>query len=409
MRKATLRILLALLAPAALALAETTDYSDESGIFTVKLPVEWTVEVHLGRKKKADLMLKITPPEAERAAYLYVWNKRGMRGPRAQAWYEGPRILRGQKGKSWSITMKPLPHVIISRKSKTSDAERVYVVAYRVVQGNGLKIALSCRKALWEKIKNTHFAAIQAMSAAVNEFPPRPDRYKAVEKDGYLYLLHPDVKAKAIKDLHRQLINEERAFVKRHGKFTINPDHPPSIVVHAKKEDALELSSNAAESYSGYYSDFVNRRVFAVPLRTGKEPRAYFGSALRSLLFTLRYGGNQPYWVHEGEVRASWVRHMSGRKLPALSPGYKKSIPSKLVALSLLPTLRGADLTSQGFCYLAFFVSGPGKYQKAFKLFLKAFTANGDWRAAWKKHMLSLDQKRLAKDVAKFAKDDLRE
>ena len=48
MRKATLRILLALLAPAALALAETTDYSDESGIFTVKLPAEWTVEVHHG-------------------------------------------------------------------------------------------------------------------------------------------------------------------------------------------------------------------------------------------------------------------------------------------------------------------------------------------------------------------------
>ena len=404
-----LRILLTLLTPAALALAETTDYSDASGIFTVRLPAEWTVEVHHGRSRKTDLMLKITPPEAERAAYLYVWNKKGMRGPRAQAWYEGPRILRDQKGQSSSIEMKPLPHVIISRKSRSSGAERVYVVAYRVVQGNGLKIALSCRKALWEKIKDTYFAAVQAISAAVDEFPPRPERYKAVVKDDYLYLLHPDVSAKAIKDLHRQLTNEEREFVKRHGKITIDPDHPPSIIVHAKKEDALELSPKAAESYSGYHADWLNRRVFAVPLGRGREPRAYFGSVLQSLLFTMRYGANQPYWVHEGEVRAAWIRHMSGRKLPALSPGYKKSIPSRLVALSQVPTLRGADLTNQAFCYLAFFVAGPGKYKKAFKLFLKAFATNGDWRAAWKKHMLSLDQKRLAKDLAKFAKDDLRE
>ena len=132
--------------------------------------------------------------------------------------------------------------------------------------------------------------------------------------------------------------------------------------MHRKKEHSLELSSSAAESYSGYYADRINRRVFAVPLGIGKEPQAYFGSALRSLFFTMRYGDNQPYWIHEGEVRAAWIRYMAGRKLPALSPGYKKSIPDRFVTLLQLPSLRGADMTNQAFCYVAFFEAGPGKY-----------------------------------------------
>jgi hypothetical protein len=409
MRKAKLRILLALLAPAALALAEkTTDYSDEFGTFTVKLPEEWTVAVHLGRKRKADLMLKITPPEAEKGAYFYVWNKRAMRGPRAQAWYEGPRILKDQKGESWSIEMKPLPHVIIAKKSRTSGAARVYVVSYRVVRGNGLKMALSCRTALWEKIKAVYFDMVQNMSAAVSEFPPRPESYKGITKDGYLYLLHPDVRSKAIKDLHRQVTAEEKAFSKLHGKLRRDPNQPVAIVVHAKKEDALDVSPEAAESYSGFHTDRNNRRLFAVPLGVGKEPRAYLGSQLRSLFFTMQYGDNQPYWIHEGEVRAAWVTAMAGRKLPALSPGYKSSIPDRFVGLQQLPMLQGADLTNQAFCYVAFFEAGPGKYQKAFKSFLRQFAATGDWRAAQKKYLLGLDQARLAKDLAKFAKNDLK-
>ncbi|MHC4490897.1 MAG: hypothetical protein ACYTDU_04665 [Planctomycetota bacterium] len=253
------------------------------------------------------------------------------------------------------------------------------------------------------------FNAVQTMSAAVDEFPPRPERYKAITKDDYLYLLHPDVRAKVVKDLHRQLTNEERAFTKLHGKLPKDPDHPASIVVHAKKEHALDLSPKAAESYSGYYTDRINRRVFAVPLGRGKEPLAYFASALRSLFFTMRFGDNQPYWIHEGEVRAAWVTHMSGRKLPALSPGYKKSIPDRFAALQQLHTLRGADLTNQAFCYVAFFVAGPGKYQKAFKSFFKTFATTGDWRSAQKKHLLGLDQVKMAKDLAKFAKQELRE
>lgn len=408
MRKANLRILLAILAPAALAFAGNTDYSDELGIFTVKLPEEWTVAVHTGRRTKSDLMLKITPPEAPKAAYFYVWNKKGMRGPRAQAWFEGPRILRSQKGESWSIEMEPLPHVIISRKSRTSGAARVYVVSYRVVRGNGLKMALSCRKALWDQIKTVYFDMVQNMSAAVEEFPPRPDRYVAITKDDYLYLLHPDVRKRVVKDLHRQLEHEERAFSKVHGRLVKDPNQHATIIVHNKKEEALELSSEAAESYSGYHVDRVNRRVFAVPLGVGKEPRAYFGSQLRSLFFTMRYGDNQPYWIHEGEVRAAWVTAMAGRKLPALSPGYKSSIPDRFVGLAQLPMLKGADLTNQAFCYVAFFEAGPSRYQKAFKLFLKQFAATGDWRAAEKKYLLGLDQARLAKDLAKFAKNDLK-
>lgn len=412
MRKATVRTLLALLVPAALALGETTDYSDELGIYTVKLPAEWTVEVQKGKKRKADLKLKITPPEAPKAAYFYVWNKQGMRGPRAQAWFEGGRIMRDQKGEAWSIHMEPLPHVIISKKSRTSGAPRVYVVAYRVVRGNGLKMALSCRRVLWEKIKDVYFGMVQNMSAAVDEYPPRPDRYRAIPKDSYLYLVHPDVRSKdakkIVKDLHREIESHEKDFSKLHGKLPKDPNQHATIVVHAKKEEALDLSPEAAESYSGYYADRVNRRVFAVPLGIGKEPRAYLGSALRSLFFTMRYGDNQPYWLHEGEVRAAWVTAMAGRKLPALSPGYKSSIPDKLVSLQQLPMLKGADLTNQAFCFVAFFVAGPGKYQKAFKSFLKMYAETGDWRSAHKKHLLGLDQAKMAKDLAKFAKNDLK-
>jgi len=270
-------------------------------------------------------------------------------------------------------------------------------------------MALSCRTALWDKIKDVYFEMIQAMTAAVDEFPPRPLGYKAVTKDDFLYLYHRDVKSKVLKDLQRVVRDEERSFVRAHGKLSHDPDHYVSIIVHKKKEDALELSPKAAESYSGYYADRAGRRVFAVPLGPGKEPKAYFASALRSLFFTMRYGDNQPYWVHEGEVRAAWVTHMAGRKLPALSTGYKKSIPEKLVALDQLSMLRGADLTNQAFCYVAFFLVGPGKYQKAFKSFLKDFASTGDWRTAQKDHLLSLDRAKMAKDLAKFAEEELKE
>jgi len=410
MTKARLRILLALLAPAALAFAgKTTDYSDVLGVFTVKLPAEWVVEVQEGPQRKADLKLKLTPPGAEKAAYFYVWNKKGTRSPRAQAWFEGPQIKRDQQGQSWSIYTKPLPHVIIRRLSKTSGAPRVYVVSWRVVRGNGLKMALSCRTALWDKIKDAYFEAIQGMTAVVDEYPPRPLGYKAVTRDDILYLYHRDVKAKVIKDLHRLVKDEERAFSRTYGRLDRNPDYHASIIVHAKKEDALDLSAKAAESYSGFYADRATRRIFAVPLGAGKEPKAYFASALRSLFFAMRYGDNQPYWVHEGEVRAAWVTRMAGRKLPALSTGYKKSIPAKLVALDQLSMLKGADLTNQAFCFVAFFKVGPPKYQKAFKSFLREFAATGDWTTAQKKHLLRFERTKLAKDLAKFAKEELKE
>jgi hypothetical protein len=410
MRKARLRILLALLAPGALAFAEKTmDYSDVYGVFTVKLPAEWVVEVQEGKKRKADLKLKITPPGAEKAAYFYVWNKKGTRSPRAQAWFDGGRIHRDQQGQSWSIESEPLPHVIIRKLSKTSGAPRVYVVTWRLVRGNGIKIALSCRTALWDKIKETYFEAVQGMTAVVDEFPPRPLGYKEDKRDGYLYLYHRDIKPKVIKDLHRLVKDEERNFSKVHGKIGKSPDYHASIIVHAKKEDALELSTKAAESYAGYYADRATRRVFAVPLGAGKEPRAYFASALRSLFFTLRYGGNQPYWVHEGEVRAAWVTQLSGRKLPALSTGYKKSIPEKLVALDQIAMLKGADLINQAFCYVAFFEAGPPKYQRAFRSFLKEYAATGDWITAQKNHLLRFDRAKFAKDLAKFAKEELKE
>lgn len=410
MRIARLRILLALLAPAALAFAnKTTDYSDAYSIFTVKLPEEWKVEIQKGRKRKADFKLKIMPPGVEKAAYFYVWNKKGTRSPRAQAWFEGPRILKDQLGESWSIDTKPLPYVIIRKKSRTSGAPRVYVVAWRVVRGNGIKMALSCRTALWEQIKDLYFDTIQNMTVAVDEFPPRPLGYKATTKDGYLYLTHRDVRSKVVKDLHRVVRDEERSFSKEHGKLSHNPDHQVSFIVHAKKEQALDLSQKAADSYSGYYADLAARRVFAVPLGPGKEPKAYLASALRSLFFLMRYGDNQPYWLHEGEVRAAWVTHMAGRKLPALSTGYKKNIPEKFVALDQITMLRGADLTNQAFCYVAFFRVGPGKYQRAFRSFLKQYASTGDWRTAQKEHLLSLDKMKLAKDLAKFAKDELKD
>jgi hypothetical protein len=285
----------------------------------------------------------------------------------------------------------------------------VYVVAFRVIRGNGLKIALSLRTALWEKIKDVYFPAIQAMTAQVDEYPPRPTDYKPVTRDDFLYLLHPNVKAKEIKGIQRMVSSELKSFTKTHGKLVMDPDYHASIIVHANKEDALDISSQAAESYSGYYTDRLNRRVFAVPLGSGNEPKAYLGSALRSLFYQLRYGDNQPLWIHEGEVRASWVTNMSGRKLPALSRGYKKSIPNPVVDFQQLHTLRGVDLTNQAFCYVAFFEAGPGRYQKAFRSFLKMYGSTGDWRAATKKYLLALDQKKMAKDMARFAEKELRE
>ena len=241
--------------------------------------------------------------------------------------------------------------------------------------------------------------------------PSLPLGYKEIVRDDFLYYLHSGAKRKDIKGLHKFLKDEQKKFSKVYGKFTISPDDPPIIVLHATKEDATDLSERAAEYPSGFFFDFTKRRIFAVPLTRSAEAQAYLGSALHSLFFIIRFGEAAPYWLYEGEVRATWVEYMAGRKLPALSDGYAKSIPEKILALDQVPALRGKDaagLTNQAFCYVVFFRVGPKKYRKPFNAFLKAYAKTGDWQQAQKDHLFSLDQKKLQKDMAKFAKEELK-
>ncbi|MHC4547869.1 MAG: hypothetical protein ACYTEZ_03750 [Planctomycetota bacterium] len=410
MRDVRLRLLLALVAPAALALAdETNSYVDARGTWTLSLPATWEAEVR--KSKKAALKLKAKLPDAEQAVYFYLKHFKRMRGPRAQAYARRIALEQDRKGteKTSRVELAPRPHVVVAYKNKKG-VQQMYVATHRMLRRNGIELGVSTPAELWPQVRDALFDAIDTLESTVPEAPPRPEGYKAVTRDDYVYLLHPDVKKKVLKGLHKFVRDEEKGFARLHGKLVKSKDNLPVIIVHAKQNEAAELSQKAAEAYGGYYLDFWNRRLFAVPLSRDKEAQAYLGSALRSLFYFLRYGDMQPVWVHEGEVRAVWVEKMAGRKLPALSDGYGKSIPESIMNLAQLPALKDRTaLVNQAFCWVAFFHVGPRKYQKAYRSFLKALGDAGDAEAALKDHLLALDQQKLLKEMNKFVRGALKE
>ena len=404
---------LAVLALAASAFAQSaTPYPNADGTFTMSLPKDWKVEVKKPSKKQDPRpvhRIKITLEGAEKPLYIYLWRLKEMRGPRAMCYFDRFEIMEARKSNTSHVVNDPLPHLLVEyRKSRI---DHVYVVVYRRIRRNGVKFALVCPKSSWQpKVQDAFFKAVESLKTTLARVTSVPLGYKEYEKDGYLYYLHSDAKRKDLKALHKFLREEEKAFSKIYGKFKVPKNDPPIIIVHKEKVDAAGMSEAAANSRTGHSYDFKKRLIFAVPLTRDLEPQAYFGSALRSQFFLIRFGIAEPYWLYEGEVRATWVEYMSGRKHPAIYDAYKNSIPKRILALNQVPALRGeaaAEFTNQAFCWVVFLREGPRKYQKAFQSFLKEYGATGDWQKS-QEQLLKIDQKKMHAAMTKFAEKNFR-
>jgi hypothetical protein len=378
---------------------------DES--IAIDVPADWKITRE--DLKDSPLAFRVAVPASMGWGYLTVYHMNGMRGERGQV-YRDRRVQPGlhEDVQGVEVGLEPTPWLTMLVKQNGHEMRKVWIP--RVIDRDGFSISFNCSPALWPALKDDTFRAAQSLTSKLGEWPKPPAGFHTSTRDGFRYFVATVVKEKDVETLHAVVLEQEARYAKLHGPLPKPASNPPVIVVTPDNAMAMTITPEA-KSETGYATQFVEGRVFAVPMKKDDfRAKSSFAERLVAMFHVQSMGEASwaPEWLFHGERYVVQAEVWGGKPLPSFPPEFGTKLARSLGPFEALTKPNAKDLEAQSFAYVAFFRAGPKPYQDAFAAFLKDTAANGDWEAAQAKHLLSLDQDDLRVAAEKFVSKDLK-
>jgi hypothetical protein len=387
----------------------TKEYASADKRFTMSLPAAWTVDRDpIGQSVMA---WSVKLPDGAGQVALEVYSVPGILNARAQPYIERD-VHPGRFGIPGPahVESEPTPHLWLDEPVKSGGVDR-HVWIYRVIRRNGLTLHVICDGKVWDSIRPDCMRAAQSLATTLPEWPPVPETYRRLTRDGYAEYLHPSVKDADADALHKLLRAEEAEFAKRYGPLWKPPESPFVVVIHKAREDAAPMDQYASTAKYGSFASGAKHQLFVVPPAKGDVAAnaELVGEAWQAFLVQ-SFGGAIPYWLYLGESSAARVETTTGRSLPSVPDGLYISMTKTLRPFDEIARLENVDgsAADEMFMYVAFFRCGPKSYRDAFAAFLKDLAATGDCETAQRTHLLSLDQTKLRAAAQSFVAKELK-
>jgi len=363
---------------------ESTDHR-----VAVDVPAAWTVEQR--PSDHAAISLHVAASDAAPEFDLDVFHTAGFLDARCQAFCERelePERFEGAK--KGEVTVDPVPRLVMSVKENGRDETRAWF--YRVLDRNGFTMTVRCEPSAWPTIAAACGDAALSLTSAIPEWPERPAGYVASERDGYEYVVQPGVADADVAALHAAILDLEKKYAKTRAPVPKPRDRRPVVVVSADAKSS-RVAAGAAKVEDEFVANVAHGRLFAVPLRRDDaRQRALLARATTELFHAQTFGADASPWLVMGESRLAPIE-ATGHFLPWLPDDC--ALPKTVDSFERLVHDPSRGAFEQATVYVAFFRAGARPWRDAFAAFLKDLAATGDWDAAERKHLLSLDQEKL--------------
>lgn len=411
-RACSVGLLLAAVGAVARADDKGLRYKSDDGKYSVELPAAWNVTS--GSIEGLEMLrLRAAPPGVDGDVVVTVWLLQGQRDSHRQAFKE--RDLRKRDPETLSATAEtsPIPHMLC-RYRADDGTERMKAVAYSMVRRNGISVGFTCPIASWPALRDTFLRVAISLAADIEEWPAHPADFRRDTRDGFVYLVHPDVKPAQAKEVQALVRRVAGKFEAVHGKIPVQEENPPIVVVLRSIEDGRKLYDMKSATY-GIAFDALGGRLFATPLpENDGTTRAACVMKAYELMFVQRYGSVNPFWMYCGEGRLAWVEELTGAKPPVVDSPLFKDISGPVQSFAELVEQEakssfGDPFRAHAAAYVLFFREGPAKYRKAYQAFRADVAANYDIVPALEKHLLTLDQPTLQRDLGRWVANSVRD
>jgi hypothetical protein len=384
------------------------EYRDARGKVAIKLLAEWKVSAHAKPNEQRILYLSCEIPGERHDLAMSLMEVPGAARPLTQAFMDLPNQIKVTQARKSKVVAEPVPHVISDREKDPLYKERVTILTYRRFRCRGIHVYLQCHRDLYKRIRDQFFAGVQSITCSLPRWPELPKGYSRVEKDGIVYCAGPGVAAAAVKRVRKCAGPVQKDFVRFHGAISRPADEPAMIIIHKNVSEHAALDERASkEQVLGAYLHMEARRVMvAAYARPKSEEEGLLVRELVYLFFIQRYGNTQPEWAGVGEAHVAGMRLLTGKKLPFVTKRYKDNlqpVSRRLVELGPLAKADWAKYVDHARVYVMFFHAGPSAYRRAYKAMLEDLRKTGDFEGAPRRHLFTLDQNKLFKDVQQFA------
>jgi len=364
----------------------------------LELPASWRVESM--PSDHAALSLRITTPAASPVVNLDVFHMTGFLDARCQAYFERDAEVERYEGAArGDVFLEPLPHLVMSVTEGNAAVTRAWL--FRVIDRNGFTLTVRCDPATWPAVKDACCAVAASLTSSIPEWPERPAGYVVSERDGYEYLVQPGVPDADVAALHAAVVELEKRYAKSHGPVPKPKDDRPVVVVSADRE-ATRVAANVKSVDEDYFASVFFGRLYAVPIRADDAPgRAKLALAATEIFHAQCYGHLASTWLCTGEKRLAAADAWLGK--PGGAASSHAALPKTVAPFDDVVHRPGKDAAEQATAYVALFRGGAKPWRDAFAAFLKDLAATGDWDAAERTHLLSLDQTKLRAAAQAFA------
>ena len=298
------------------------------------------------------------------------------------------------------ILTDPVVHVVAVFKKPAM----IQASTYRRKAGRTVKLVLECPARDWKTFKPAFFKIAAGMSIDLPAWPPTPPGRKNKLKNGILFSGASDIKKKQMQEIQKCTFDVQKAMVSVHGPIRRPQDEPLVVYVHQLMAEHKRIASTDEVSEVVYEPSW--HRMFTVPIgERGAANRQQFVGSLAVMILGDFYGLEQPPWFGMGERIVASQRDSTKKKLPTATKAMLeelKAFSKKFAKLQTEKHSPAPEYQAQCFAYIAMFHAGPPQYRKAYRAFLAELRKTFDAAEATRKHLLSLDQARLLKDVKTF-------
>ncbi|MCZ6573359.1 MAG: hypothetical protein O7C98_09355 [Planctomycetota bacterium] len=382
-------------------------YEDETKVYRIRLPEEWTVSPREGNLAMA---LDIQLPGSRSRSSISVRVVDRMGDARSMPVNNLDNSKQSFNATDARTRSSPVPHIEL--RYPRGGEDWMAIISYRKIRGNGLVFQLECSDAVFERLRDPFLAAAQSFEADLELYPPIPKTYKIKKKGIVTYAQHPRVKS--IKDTLKLFSSVEKRFTRYHGKFPKSDDEQPVVYILRQMRDARSVLEAVADSTNDQFMDWANVRLFATPvIRSDLNKLGILTENAHQMYFRLVYGTQEPHWARTAD--GGWARshETTGKKLPFMQDGLANWRQQTTIGrLDKLDSLRGqgdgSAFYKQSFFYGCFFHAGPSKYRKAYKQFLKAWRETGNGKRAAEKHLYSIGIEKIQQAATKWVHQDLK-
>jgi hypothetical protein len=377
-------------------------HASADGRVSIELPTAWTVSPGKDRTE-AVISLRLEAPAG--SLVLEVFHVPGVRDARAQAYHErATQPRRYETDAPALLRLDPLPHVTLDCPKPGLYAWHAWI--YRVIDRNGFTVVAYCDPKTWDGVKASCFNAARSLTSSLPPWPGGPPGYRSSERDGYEYFVGTEVKDSTIAAFHAALLEREKRFTALHGPVPKPAWNRPVIVLSAHRSGTDAAAGR--EVRADYYADPYTGVLYGVPYRKD-EPvaRAQLAYAAAELLHSQAHSYLASDWVRAGERRVAYAEGRLARGLPSWpADSVRETLPNVCRTLdSVIREKDFADRVDQATAYVALFHAGPKPWREAFAAYSKELSATGDWEAAERNHLLSLDQDKLRAAAQAFLKE----